>query len=138
MNSVFASIQDLMNISLWRGGVPIPIQDIGHIVGLNFVATCSQVLNILSFLKNSTDSQTGNKVDYCVNLLESVLEDEGDGLLTPKLQFILEQLRLLQKSPQQRRYSLKFLATCVLWENTSPNLYRQLAQEDLITLPSPK
>jgi hypothetical protein len=137
MNNVF-TVQNSMSVSLWRGRVPVPIKDIAHIVGLNFVATCSQVLNILSFLKNSSNSQTGNKIDCCVTLLESVLDDEGDGPLTSKLQFISEQLRLLQKGPQQRRYSLTFLATAVLWENTSPNLYRQMAQEDLITLPSPK
>jgi hypothetical protein len=133
-------IQSSMNISVWRGGVPVPNKAIAHIVGLNFDATCSQILNILSFLKNSTDSRTGNKVDYCVSLLESILDDdeEGDGPLTSKLQFIAEQLRLLQKVPQQRRYSLKFFATCVLWENSSPNLYRQMTQEDLITLPSSK
>jgi hypothetical protein len=139
MNAMYP-IQDSLSISLWRGTVPVPIKDYAHIVGINEVASCYQVLNILSFLKNSSVSQGRNKLDFCASLLEDILEDDEKeaGLNNSKLQFILEQIRLLQKSRQQRRYSLKFLATCVLWENTSPNLYRQMAAEDLITLPSAK
>jgi hypothetical protein len=79
-----------------------------------------------------------DKLNFCISLIEDVLEDEEDGPLIVKLQFIAEQIRLLRRRPYQRRYSPKFLATCVLWENTSPNLYRQMAEEDLITLPSHK
>jgi hypothetical protein len=129
-------IKDSLSLSLWQGKEQIPIKDVAHIVGVNMVATCSQVLNILSFLKNFAGSQTANKLDLCSSLIEDVLEDEEDGPLIAKLQFIAEQIRLLRKRPYQRRYSPKFLATCVLWENTSPNLYRQMAEEDLITLPS--
>lgn len=131
--------QSSMAVFLWREGTPVPVRDIAHIVGINLVSTCAQVLNILSFLKNSLDSQTNNKLDHCISLIESALEDQEEGSkISVKLHFIAEQICLLRTGTHQRRYSLKFLASCVLWENTSPNLYRQLVEEDLMTLPSAK
>jgi hypothetical protein len=93
-----------MSISLWREKTPVPIRGIAHIVGINEVATCSQVLNIVSFLKNSTENQVTNKLDFCASLIESVLQEE-EGLLSLKLHFIMEQIRLLQMRVPQRRYS---------------------------------
>jgi hypothetical protein len=128
-----------MSIFLWRDNTPVPIKEFAHIVGINTVATCAQVLNILSFLKNSMDSQSRNKLEHCISLIESVLEEEEtESARDVKLQFVAEQLRLLQSGTYQRRYSLKFLASCVLWENTSPNLYRQLVEDGLMTLPNAK
>jgi hypothetical protein len=129
-----------MSIFLWREGTPVPIKDFAHIIGINTVATCAQVLNILSFLKNSKESQSRNKLQHCISLIESVLEEEeeSESAHDVKLQFVAEQLQLLQSRTYQRRYSLKFLATCVLWENTSPNLYRQLVEDGLMTLPNAK
>ena len=36
----------------------------------------------------------------------------------------------------RRRYSADLLSICVLWENTSTNLYKQIRNEGLITIPS--
>ena len=37
---------------------------------------------------------------------------------------------------KHRRYSSVLLSTCVLWENKSSNLYKQIHEEGILTLPS--
>ena len=37
---------------------------------------------------------------------------------------------------QHRRYSAELLPMCVLWENASSNLYRQIREKNVLTLPS--
>ena len=146
-----------MSFSLWQGNVRLPFQDVSHLVAFEKVSTCSEVLNILSVLKNRCEGglSVANAIDFCIDLLEScikidvedeALEDEAldngkinkEELNKVKLQFVVEQLSLLSKRVHQRRYSPKFLATCALWENTSPNLYRQMVEEGIISLPSSK
>ena len=39
---------------------------------------------------------------------------------------------------QHRRYSSDLLSMCVLWENTSSALYKQIREEGVLTLPSPR
>ena len=57
--------------------------------------------------------------EYCVSLLEKLIEYQHDSN-TDKLKFLSEQLQLMTKKREARRYSPALLATCVLWDNTSP------------------
>lgn len=129
------TIDSSLSFSLWREGVEVPIRDAGHIAGLGKISKCSEVPALLSFLKDGPE-KVENTVEYCVSLLENLLSEENAS--SGKLRFLVEQLRLLGKRPHQKRYSPMLLASCVLWENTSPNLYRQMVEEDLLSLPSAK
>jgi hypothetical protein len=110
---------------------------VAHITGLPQIGKCSDVLNILAFLKTSAEERvsTSNVIEFCVTLLEEAAHDADDSLAR-KLSFISEQLSLATKGVYQRRYSSLLLANAVLWDNTSPALYRQLVAEDILCLPS--
>ena len=53
-----------------------------------------------------------------------------------KVSFLKEQLVLSIVSKHGRRYSPNLLAYAALWENTSPALYKQILEEDILALPS--
>ena len=55
-----------------------------------------------------------------------------------KVGFLVEQLNLLLKKPNARRYSPSMLAMCVLLERMSPTCYKQLYDNGFLTLPSPR
>ena len=76
-----------------------------------------------------------DEVDMCVKRLENLEGSVGD-IIRSKLQFIIEQLKLAFMHLNRRRYSADLLSICVLWENTSTNLYKQIRNEGLITIPS--
>lgn len=98
-----------------------------------------------------------NRLERCARLLEEVVESneaadstlgyedksnsskfEASVSVKRKARFLLEQARLTMKSPKQRRFSPMMLATAMLWDNTSPNLYNQLVKADLFCLPNSK
>ena len=54
-----------------------------------------------------------------------------------KVAFILEQLTLLFKKPNARRYSPELLAMCALIQSISPACYKQLHRDSFLTLPCP-
>ena len=51
-----------------------------------------------------------------------------------KMGFLCEQLQLLEKKPTRRRYSPDLLAFACMWDNVSPDLYRQIQSADILTL----
>ena len=51
-------------------------------------------------------------------------------------EFLSEQVRLLSKTPHQRRYSPDLLAMACMWLSVSPALYKQIQSEGVIQLPS--
>ena len=71
---------------------------------------------------------------YHVQELQS-LEFNDDGI-REKIIFLTEQLELAFMHSKHRRYSSDLLSICVLWENTSPNLYKQIQTEGVLTLPT--
>ena len=50
--------------------------------------------------------------------------------------FLKEQLKLSNVKKANRKYSPDLLACAALWENTSPALYRQIQEEEILTLPT--
>ena len=64
------------------------------------------------------------------------MEDQSDD--SKKLNFLSEQLALHQKSSGSRRYSPQLLATCLMWENSSPATYKLFVSDDVLCLPSQK
>ena len=48
--------------------------------------------------------------------------------------FLIEQMELAFMQNMHRRYSPDLLSTCVLWENTSCDLYKKIREEGLLTI----
>lgn len=104
-----------------------------HIIQKKF-ARSSEVLNIIAFLNNQAEEDnTRDQLIDDICLLQGVCCELQDG--QEKMTFILEQLELLQKHSCQRRYSSFLLANAVMWQKTSPALYNQLLNEQVLTLP---
>lgn len=131
-----------LELTLFSRGIKVPMEQIAHLTGLKTtVDCCSQVLNLLSFLKVYTESKLpeNDAIQYCIALLDLIIEDSSAAEdCQQKLVFIREQLDLATHTPRRRRYSSLLLATAVMWDNVSPSLYRQMVAEDLLTLPSEK
>jgi len=72
-------------------------------------------------------------IEYCISIIEDI-SSRAELEKEKKIKFICEQLQLLNdKIP---RYSSFLLANSVLWENTSPALYKQILRKNIISLPS--
>jgi hypothetical protein len=132
-------ITEKLEVILHSHGIKVSLKSIVHITGLGVVNKCSQVLNVLSFLKAFSESTppATDILQQCVSLLEDLIP-HADENLARKLTFIAEQLNLAKKGSKNRRYSALLLATAVMWDNVSPALYRQMISEDLLTLPGEK
>ena len=94
----------------------------------------AEIVQILDYLENINKEKPCEDVNYFVERLK-LLECE-DPSIKYKLEFLIEQLELAFMSIQHRRYSPELLSMCVLWENTSSALYKQLREEGVLTLPS--
>jgi hypothetical protein len=108
-----------LEITMFCRSIKVPLEKIAHLNGLQMtVDSCSQVLNILSFLKVYSQSRLpeNDTIQYCVFLLDSIIP-EADDNLRKKLLFIREQLDLATRVRRQRRYSALLLATTVMWDN---------------------
>ncbi len=99
-------------------------------------STVTNILAHLKYLENQEDAISLTIVESCVGLLEmachtcSVEKDKN------RLMFLKEQLSLASTGVNARRYSSDLLAAAVLWKTSSPSLYKQLREEELLTLPS--
>ena len=64
------------------------------------------------------------------------LEDNANLNVQLKLQVIVKQLQLVFMNVKHRWYTPDLLRICILWENTSPNLYKQIRDEGSLTITS--
>jgi hypothetical protein len=60
-------ISDKLEMTMYSRGVKIPLEQVAHITGLTTVSKCSEVLNILSFLKSFTEAPRpkNDTLRYC-------------------------------------------------------------------------
>ena len=76
-------------------------------------------------------------IRYAVSLLEDYLQNmEEDEINARKLSFITEQLSLILKKPQNRRYSKNMILTAIILQSHSTACYESLLKADILTLPS--
>ena len=68
-------------------------------------------------------------------VIEKLKDSKFDG--NKKVGFLIEQLSLMLKTPTGRRYSPSLLAVASLRQRGSPALYKQIYQDNFLTLPSP-
>ena len=77
------------------------------------------------------------KNNSCIDLAISALkqyknddetDDDSSGSCMHFVQFVIEQLNLMQLSKSGRRYSCKLLAMAFLWKLTSSSLYKRLSE----------
>ena len=131
-----------LKVSMWSNEVKVPQYKIKDLCKNEKVVLSSNVLEILVRLKNMSEERKKvatpkDTIEYCSKLLTEIIPelDESTGR---KILFVKEQLSLSIVVPHARRYSPDLLTCCVLWENTSPALFKLIHNEGVLTTPHPK
>ena len=98
----------------------------------NYLKSSSQLQSILNLLKIQY-SQNIEQED----LIEAVIDKLEDPRVSSnkKIGFISEQLHLLNSAPKGRRYSSSLLSMCCILYRTSPACYKQIINDDILTVP---
>jgi len=113
-------------------GKIVDLSVVSHIVK-DKLSHFNQVSNILAHLREISRS-TKSVCNGLVHSLETVVAKEENDIIKRKLSFLLEQVALT--TSKKKNYSADLLSLSVLWEKTSPALYKSMLKENLITLPS--
>ena len=133
------NILPTLKYEIWLWGETVDIKSItGEKMAtvINSFRWIEKVLNILDQRK-IPEVDNENKMKKIIDELLNLGEQIG-GTVTRKLAFICEQLSLLLKHRNGRRYSKEFLAVACMWQTISPALYKQMLADDIFTLPNNK
>ena len=111
----------------------VSLSQVHHICSGKQLETMSQVSNIVAFLKNqSGPTEPDSLQDYIKEFKANISNVDLDSTTSRKISFAIEQMEMANQRPKGRRYSTALLSVCVLWERTSPALYKQILGEDLL------
>ena len=91
----------------------------------------SQGVRILKHLDIIKGEKIKDEVNFHVEKLKQF--ECPDDVTSSKLNFLVEQIELAFMHSQHLRYSPTLLSMCVLWENTSSNLYQQIRDKGVLT-----
>jgi len=117
-----------------------------HLLNKGHLNSATSLLNIIASCKalvcdddGIMENQMRFNIEVAICSLKQYLSKSTANLVddTPKLQlieFVIEQLQLLQLPQQARRYSSNTITTAFLWQLTSCSLYKKL--RELFVLPS--
>ena len=131
-----------LTYDIWVNEELISQSEVHHITGNNSsLLTISSVGNLVAFAKSRHES--GRTVtEMTLDVIIDKFEDSIDKIAdieeehTKRLGFLLEQLKLL--TMKQPRYSPELLACSAMWNTSSPSLYKQIQQENILSLPTPR
>ena len=133
------TVESDLQVRIFSQGFTVPLKKISHIVKNGKVEQISDISNICAFLNTYADVSppAADVIQSCVTKLEVVIQESNtDEVNIPKLNFLVEQLRLLKGSSQSNRFSTSFLWAAITWQKTSPALYKLMREDGLMTLPS--
>ena len=115
----------------------------GHVISQNLLSCMhfkkqlirySDLENLFSYLNNHDFEDISNickQLESYVEKNESLNESQR-----AKYSFLIEQLDLVEISPNRRRYSGCTLVSSLLWQSHSTACYQSILDSDLLTLPS--
>ena len=115
--------------------VLVPPNFYKHFMRPGTLELMSEFANILAFCKSLLDDSDDTKPNMHLWLAVSALQSyasealEMEGHISshlPLIQFIMEQLKLIQVPKNGRRYSTAVITTSFLWQLTSTSLYKKL------------
>ena len=130
-----------LEVSVYHKQQMVPSASFKHIILTNRISLFSEVTNLLAFAKNLATNQTAMEDTFKVNfsqLVNKQLEMTENDQLFRLLVFIREQMELMYKSKNQRRYFIELLMMAYIVQATSPRAYERLIEEQVLTLPAVK
>ena len=131
-----------LSFSMCMNNLPVPATSFKHLLfNPGLVGSQTELSNVLAHLKSLYEGKAAtddfSRISFLSNKLEELSKQDGVSEdISLKLKFWTEQIRLSLVKKKARRYSPDTLAMATMWSTTSPALYKQLLQEDLIALPS--
>ncbi len=132
------TISENLCFQMTVNGVSVPLDKVKHI-NSGKIERHSDLNNLIAFLKSYSEKlNPEDTISSCVKRLTALKSavETANPELGKKLTFLTEQLNLSKESQRSRRYSTSFLFSALGWQKSSPNLYRQLINEGILTLPS--
>jgi hypothetical protein len=101
------------------------------------LAHFSDLLNLLSFLSNPTNTSVKDCLRFYLSKIEELLlRNDMIPSLIQSLSFLCQQILLSLTDKKLRRYSPEFLSRALLWYSKSSSCYSQIRQDGLLVLPS--
>ena len=104
----------------------LPSSALSYLITSGKITDTCVLVNMLAFVRAQSENVPEQRfqIDAFVDSLAVVIEEEStlDEIITGKLLFLIEQLRLATISPYGRWYSPILLAYALMWENSSPSL----------------
>ena len=134
-------VKSNLSFQLTSDGIVVKPDILSHthiMASISEIRYASEVTKLLSFLEKYSKKDTTPEcyVEMACELLKSSLSNEKEDEKLKKLRFLLEQLELLYKHPNGRRYSAPTTATCMMWYKTSAACYRLILSDNVLTVPA--
>ncbi len=130
----YLTVSETLNYQMCVQNVLISNERVAHLTG-DLIETFSCVPQIILLLADLVVKNQDFLKDISSSLFECAQKEENP-LLQKKLLFLSEQLSLALVPKMARKYSSDLLAASLMWKTTSSSLYRQLQNEDCLTLPN--
>ena len=97
-------------------------------------STVGEVLNVLARLKTLA-VDTYDYLETAAKILDASKAQTDEDAIRLVATFAAEQLRLVAKPPNTRRYSPFLLGNAIIWDRTNPKLYEIMCNSALFCLP---
>ena len=113
-----------LSFKMYFGEISLPVTKVIHLLATpGKIGSIDEVKNVIAYV-NSLDAQSdvvkNAEIDDAINVLLKI-KNLADDDKEKKLEFLIDQLKLIF---YEHRYSPSTLATAMLWQNSSPALYR--------------
>ncbi|TRY63821.1 hypothetical protein TCAL_15225, partial [Tigriopus californicus] len=112
---------------------------VSHLLSNGCIWSVSSLQNVLAHMKNVLPEQIEditNVRNTIIDRMELFKSLAPDSAKAASMSFLQEQVELLLKEKNGRKYSSSLLACALLWMNTSPALYKQILNDGVLALPS--
>ncbi|CAB4064543.1 unnamed protein product [Lepeophtheirus salmonis] len=130
-----------LSFELYSKEIFIDNNAVNHLTS-NKIKSVSSLLKVLAYMNSFKSLELEKSVNEAINTLKVVIDKQHatnqQKLTRKKLNFIIQQLEILEVKPSRRRYTPELLATAMIWNNISPVLYKKLQEDQVLTLPPQK
>ena len=135
-------INKVLEVTVYKKQRMLSSSTYSHIIPSQKITMLSQVTNLMAFTKNleqQTPKMSSNELISNVNfLIDNYVEENENDRELKFLNFFKEQLLLVFKPKNQRRYSMTLLVMSYIIFATSRKAYVRLLEEEILALPSVK
>ena len=131
------SVYDNLTYKMHRNGVELPTKKVADITKSDRFASVAEVVNVLARVKHM-DADAQDRLEVAAQMLDAVAGSAAEENMSVVTAFASEQLRLVTKPSRQRRYSSLTLSNAIVWDRTSPKLYKLMQESSMFCLPTAK